>query len=102
VQKQFVVRWAAGVEQGVAEHGETGGVEVAGGEEAVVVGDLGQTLHEAVVAGEPGRVDGGRGAEGGAEDVPEQVRMCPPLDLQGGRPSSIALDADPRIDSSKR
>src|SRR4051794_25340686 len=59
---------AAGVEEGISEHGEAVRVEGAGGQDPVLVGVLGQPLHSASAPGEPAGVEGD-GAEGVGEEI---------------------------------
>ena len=60
---------AAGIFSGVGKDGEVGRVEVAAGQVPLVVGCLGQPLHEPVIPAEPGGVDTRRAEGQRAEDV---------------------------------
>jgi hypothetical protein len=66
VSKKLMVLGAAGVEEGIAEDRETDGVEVAGRDDAMLVGGLGEVGHG---WHEPSGVDGDR-----TEGVPQQVK----------------------------
>jgi hypothetical protein len=80
VQQDLGVRRTAGVLQGVSQDDESVAVEVAGGEQAVLVVGLGQPLDEAAVVGQDGRGDGRQGPEGqGADKVAEQAGLGGPL-----------------------
>jgi hypothetical protein len=68
---------AAGVLQGVGQHGETGGVQFAGGQGAMLVGGLDQRQQ---VGCEPAGVEGDD-VERVAEQVAEQVSLCPVFGL---------------------
>jgi hypothetical protein len=72
MSEDLLVR-AAGFFEGVGKHGEASRVEVAPGEQAVVIGGLGQADDDAVLPPQHGRGDGRHPAEGVAEDIMYEV-----------------------------